>query len=249
MSAFLTVPRGGRQADRMVPAPAPEKRRLPLVPLAIAGVAAVIAGAILIKLIGWEQAVQEGKRAWKVVFDTLSGAGPGVFFAAMALLPIAGVPMSPFALSAGPLFGERLGTTTIILLGLAAITFNLTVAYWLARRWLRPLLARLVERLGYKMPQIEKGDATDLIVLLRVTPGPPFFVQNYLLGLAEVPFGRYLAISCAVQWSFNIAFMLFGDALSQGRGKMAVIAIGLLAALVAGTHLVRKHLGKKPATP
>lgn len=233
----------------MVPAPAPEKRRLPLVPLAIAGVAAVIAGAILIKLIGWEQAVQEGKRAWKVVFDTLSGAGPGVFFAAMALLPIAGVPMSPFALSAGPLFGERLGTTTIILLGLAAITFNLTVAYWLARRWLRPLLARLVERLGYKMPQIEKGDATDLIVLLRVTPGPPFFVQNYLLGLAEVPFGRYLAISCAVQWSFNIAFMLFGDALSQGRGKMAVIAIGLLAALVAGTHLVRKHLGKKPATP
>lgn len=233
----------------MVPAPAPEKRRLPLVPLAIAGVAAIVAGAILIKLIGWEQAVQEGKRAWKIVFDTLSGAGPGVFFAAMALLPIAGVPMSPFALSAGPLFGERLGTTTIILLGLAAITFNLTVAYWLARRWLRPLLARLVERLGYKMPQIEKGDATDLIVLLRVTPGPPFFVQNYLLGLAEVPFGRYLAISCAVQWSFNIAFMLFGDALSQGRGKMAVIAIGLLAALVAGTHLVRKHLGKKPATP
>jgi uncharacterized membrane protein YdjX (TVP38/TMEM64 family) len=233
----------------MVPAPAPEKRRLPLVPLAIAAVAAIVAGALLIKLIGWEQAVQEGKRAWKVVFDTLSGAGPGVFFAAMALLPIAGVPMSPFALSAGPLFGERLGTTTIILLGLAAITFNLTVAYWLARRWLRPLLARLVERLGYKMPQIEKGDATDLIVLLRVTPGPPFFVQNYLLGLAEVPFGRYLAISCAVQWSFNIAFMLFGDALSQGRGKMAVIAIGLLAALVAGTHLVRKHLGKKPATP
>jgi uncharacterized membrane protein YdjX (TVP38/TMEM64 family) len=166
----------------------------------------------------------------------------------MALLPLAGVPMSPFALSAGPLFGARLGTPVVVLLGLAAITFNLSVTYWLARRWLRPLLSRVVQRLGYRLPEVERGDATDLIILLRVTPGPPFFVQNYLLGLAEVPFGRYLVISCAVQWSYNIAFILFGDALSQGRGKMAMVAIGLLAALVVGTHLVRKHLGqKKPA--
>lgn len=223
------------------------KRRLPLAALAIAGAVALLAMVVLVRLVGWETAVQEGRRLWKTAFDTLAGAGPGVFFAAMALLPIAGVPMSPFALSAGPLFGEQLGTPAILLLGIAAITFNLTVAYWLARRWLRPPLARLVERLGYRLPEVERGDATDLIVLLRVTPGPPFFVQNYLLGLAEVPFGRYLAISCAVQWSFNIAFMLFGDAVSQGRGKVAIMALGLLAALVVGTHLVRKHLGRKKA--
>ncbi len=224
-----------------------EKRKLPLAALAIAGAVALIGLAVLIKVVGWPTVVQEGRRLWTMVFEVLAGAGPGVFFAAMAVLPVAGVPMSPFALSAGPLFGARLGTPVILLLGLAAITFNLTVTYWLARRWLRPVLAGIVTRLGYKMPQVESGDATDLIVLLRVTPGPPFFVQNYLLGLAEVPFGRYLVISCAVQWSFNVAFMLFGDALSQGRGKVAMLAIGLFAALVVGTHLVRKHLGKKKA--
>ena len=97
------------------------------------------------------------------------------------------------------------------------------------------------------MPEVERGDATDLIVLLRVTPGIPFFVQNYLLGLAEAPFGRYLAISCVVQWSFNVAFMLFGDALSQGRGRMAFFAIGLVAALATGTHLLRRHLSRRKA--
>lgn len=232
-----------------MPSEAPvEKRKLPLAALAIAGVVVLLALAVLIYVVGWQTVVMEGKRIWKVGFDRCASAGPGVFFAAMAVLPIVGVPMSPFALAAGPLFGERLGTPLVLGCGLAAITFNLTVAYWLARRWLRPLLAQLVARLGYKLPQVDSGDATDLIVLLRVTPGPPFFVQNYLLGLAEVPFGRYLAISCAVQWSFNVAFMLFGDALSQGRGKMAMIAIGVLAALVVGTHFVRKHLGRKKTT-
>ena len=244
---FLTVPRGGGQADAMSTDVPVEKRKLPLARLAIAGAVACVALAVLVKLVGWQTVVQEGRRMWGMVFDALAGAGPGAFFVAMAVLPVAGVPMSPFALSAGPLFGAKLGTPLIIGFGLAAITFNLTVTYWLARRWLRPLLARLVTRLGYKLPVVERGDATDLIVLLRVTPGPPFFVQNYLLGLAEVPFGRYLVISCAVQWSFNVAFMLFGDALSQGHGKRAMVAIGLLIALVVGTHLVRKHLGRDKA--
>ena len=243
----MTVARGGGQAGAMLPDVPVEKRKLPLMALAIAGGVGLIGLAVVINFVGWQTALDEGRRIWTVVFDTLAAAGPGVFFAAMAVLPVAGVPMSPFAFAAGPLFGARLGTPATIGLGLVAITFNLTVAYWLARRWLRPVLARLVARLGYKMPQVESGDATDLIVLLRVTPGPPFFVQNYLLGLAEVPFGRYLVISCAVQWSYNVAIMLFGDALSQGRGKMAMLAIGLLAALVVGTHLVRKHLARKKA--
>jgi uncharacterized membrane protein YdjX (TVP38/TMEM64 family) len=224
-------------------------RKLPLALLAGVGAVALVGLVVAIKVVGWQTVLAEGKQLWGVVFDACVSAGPGVFFAAMALAPLVGVPMSPFALAAGPLFGARLGTPVVLVLGLAAITFNLTVTYWLARRWLRPLLARLVERLGYRLPEVERGDATDLIVLLRVTPGPPFFVQNYLLGLAQVPFGRYLAISCAVQWSFNIAFILFGDAISQGRGKLATIAIMLLLALMAGTHLVRRHLGRKKAAP
>ncbi len=233
----------------MLPAAPVQKRKLPIAALAMAGAVVVIGLAVWVKLAGWDHVVQEGRRWWDAMFATLAGAGPGVFFAAMAVLPVFGVPMSPFALSAGPLFGAQLGTPVIILCGIVAITFNLTVAYWLARRWLRPLLTRLVARLGYTLPQVESGDATDLIVLLRVTPGPPFFVQNYLLGLAEVPFGRYLVISCAVQWSYNAAFILFGDALSHGRGKVAMMSIGLVMALAVGTHLVRRHLGRKKAAP
>lgn len=217
-------------------------RRAPLLALAAAlvllGVAAVVAG----QLFGWERLAGEVRRTAAAGFTALAAAGPAAYFGAMALLPLAGCPVSPFALAAGPLFGERLGTPLLLLCGVAAITTNVALAYGLARRWLRPPLARLVARLGYRLPEAAPSDATSLIVLVRVTPGPPFFVQNYLLGLAGVPFGRYLAISAAVQGGFGIAFMLFGEAVSQGRGRAALLAAGLLAALLAGLHLARRHL-------
>lgn len=175
----------------------------------------------------------------------IRGAGPVAFFTAMVLLPACGVPMLAFSLPAVSLFAARFGTVPVLVLSVVCMTANLTLTYWLARRWLRPLLAWLVGRLNYKLPQVEEGDATDLVVILRVTPGIPFFVQNYLAGLADVPFGKYMLVSCIVAVPMNIAIMLFGDALLQGRGKIALISFGLLLALTAATHMVRKHYGAK----
>jgi uncharacterized membrane protein YdjX (TVP38/TMEM64 family) len=225
----------------------PPKKKLPLAKLAVVGVVGLAAVALVLHLVGWKVAMEETRRWISVGAATITSAGPVVFFGAMAVLPGFGVPMAPFALAAGPLFGAKLGFPTIILLGIMALTFNLTVTYWLARRWLRPWLTRLLARFGYGIPQVDREDITDLIVLLRVTPGFPFFVQNYLLGIADAPFARYLVISCAVQWPINCLFMLFGDAVSQGRGKVIITAILLIAAVSVGTHLLRKHLAKKKA--
>lgn len=244
---FLTVLRVGRQARPMSLPEVPSKKKLPVAKLALVATIALVVLVVVLQLVGWRAAVDEARRLIGIGAATITSAGPAVFFAAMALLPGVGVPMAPFALAAGPLFGERLGFPLIILLGIVALTFNLTVTYWLARRWLRPWLTRLLERFGYRIPQVDREDITDLIVLLRVTPGFPFFVQNYLLGLADAPFVRYLAISCAIQWPINCGFMLFGDALSQGRGKVVITAILLIAALSVGTQFVRKHLAKKKA--
>lgn len=240
--------RGGGHACEMSPSEVPvEKKKLPLAKLAVAAGGLVVIGALVLYLVGWRTALDEVMRLKATVVAWMAAAGPLVFFGAMALLPSFGVPNSPFALTAGPVFGERLGLPVVTLLGLAAITFNLTLTYWLARRWLRPVCARWLARFGYKLPAVGTGDVTDLIVLIRVTPVLPFFVQNYLLGLADVPFLRYLVISMGIQGSLNIAFILFGDALSHGHGKMALTAALAIAMLAVGTHLLRKHYGKKKA--
>lgn len=175
----------------------------------------------------------------------IRSAGPAVFFTAQAILPAVGVPQTAFSLPAGSLFGAELGMPVVVLLSLLALTVNMTLSYWMASHLLRPLCEWLILRLGYKTPHVESGDATDLIVLLRVAPGLPFPVQNYLLGLARVPFGKYLLISCLISGSLNTAFVLFGEALLQGKGRTALTSLLVILVLVVGAHLLRKHYGAK----
>jgi uncharacterized membrane protein YdjX (TVP38/TMEM64 family) len=179
------------------------------------------------------------------LMDLVRSAGPGAFFLAMILLPAIGVPMLAFLLPVVALFGDELGLATVMAIALACLTANMALTHALARRGLRPVLTRLVTRFGYKLPDINAGDITDLIILLRVTPGIPFSVQNYLAGIADAPFGRYMLVSCIIVWPLNVAIMLFGDSLLQGKSKAAIITLGVLAAFAAARLLLRRHYAAK----
>ncbi|HVZ63911.1 MAG TPA: VTT domain-containing protein [Lacunisphaera sp.] len=179
----------------------------------------------------------------------IRSAGPLVYFLCMAIVPAAPVPFLLFLLPVVSLFGEQLGTPLVVVLGLLATTANMALTYALARWLLRPLLARIIAWLGYKIPVVEAADETDLIVIMRVTPGIPFCVQNYLLGLAQVPFAKFILVSCAASWVQAVGFMLFGDALLHGKGKLALYSISLLLVVAAGTHFVRRHYARARKQP
>jgi uncharacterized membrane protein YdjX (TVP38/TMEM64 family) len=221
-----------------MPEAAPRSNRALLIKLGVAAFVALVAAGLLARGYDLKGMIQQG-------LAMIRDAGPATFFGAMVLLPALGVPLSFFSLTAGSVFGPQLGMPLVILLSLAAIAANMVLSYLLASRAFRPPLEYLVKRLGYRLPQVDSGDVTDLIVLLRVTPGVPFPVQNYLLGLAGVPFVRYMFVSCLIQLPINGAVIFFGDALLHGKGKIALVSLLLLIALATGAHLVRKHYGAK----
>lgn len=183
--------------------------------------------------------------------DLLSLADQGVsqvrevgvtgFFLLMALLPALGCPMSVFTLTAGPVFAPTLGMPLVILLVWLSLALNLALTFWLARYALRPWMIRLVSWMGYTLPEVKKSNHRGMVILVRVTPGPPYVLQSYLLGLAGIPFGTYFYISWIISSLYSCAFVLFGDALMQGKGRMALLAIGLFAALTVGVQLLRRH--------
>ncbi len=175
-----------------------------------------------------------------VVFG-LREAGPVVFFLAMALLPAAGFPLLAFTLAAGPVFGPTLGTGWVIAWSLTAVVANLLLTYWLANRALRPFVGWLLRHFGITVPGNTTEGAWQITLIVRLTPGPPFWVQSYLLGLIRVPLAPYLVVSTSIMAGYIIALVSGGAAMAEGNGRLVAVAAGVLVVSVAVMQLLRQR--------
>ena len=173
--------------------------------------------------------------------ERLRAAGPIVFFTAMAFLPSVGFPLMAFTLVAGPVFGPTLGAGWVITWSLVALTVNLLLTYWLADRAVRPLVTRLLAYFQFRLPENVGGDAWQLALIVRLTPGPPFWLQSYALGMVRVSLVPYLIVSILVTGGYVVALICGGDAIAQGNGRIAVIAAGGLVVCAVVLHTWRKR--------
>jgi uncharacterized membrane protein YdjX (TVP38/TMEM64 family) len=176
-------------------------------------------------------------------------AGPLPFFAAMALLPAVGFPLAPFVVAAGPVFGPTIGIGPVILGTVGAVMVNVALSYWISGRLLRPWIRRIVAWLGYRLPEIRGKSAWNATLVVRIVPGPPFFLQSYLLGLARIPFGVYMCVSTLVPSAYVVGVILFGDALARGDRSAMLGGGGVMIVVGAAIHQLRRRLGAKKPDP
>lgn len=166
---------------------------------------------------------------------------PLLFFAAFALLPAVGAPMSPFYLGAGAAFPLPVAIGGSLL----AMTANIAVSYLFARWLLHPVIERLARRMGYRIPHVQREDVWMLTLLVRITPGPPFFMQHYLLALGRVPFGVYLAVSVPVCGLMATAAVCAGAGLTSGSVVNLIGGIFFFVAIVLGVRFARRALQRR----
>jgi uncharacterized membrane protein YdjX (TVP38/TMEM64 family) len=181
----------------------------------------------------------ESLSSWlQIILDAIGTAHPVILFLALALLPLVGFPASALWIVAG----VRLGALPAFAFCAVALLVNFTAGYWLARCGLRLPLTHGLERRGWRIPQLSAGDETMAILILRVTPGVPLCVQNYLLGLAGVKFGRYLLLSMPAQAAYALAFVWVGDSLASNAGWHFLLAVAALTGLSLLVSLLRRWL-------
>jgi len=220
-----------------------EQRKRRLAILAVGGVL-LLAAAVVAMLLPpevWGQV----KDAVKIGMEWVRGLGAGWFVLAFAVLPAVGCPVSLFSLTAGPLFVPMLGMPVVLLLTGVSMAVSMTISYGLARYGVRPWVTRLLAFLGYSIPVVPAGKQRMFTLLVRITPGPPYVFQSFLLGLAEVPFWLYLGISWVVSTVNVVLFIVFGDALAQGKGKVALIALVGVVLVIVGVKLLRDRIQKR----
>jgi uncharacterized membrane protein YdjX (TVP38/TMEM64 family) len=218
-------------------APAP-KKKLPLVPLGILAVLAIVVAVLVLRGLDYRVLIQRG-------LEVIRSTGPATFLIATAFLPAFGAPLSVFTLTAGELFAPQMTMLGVIAAMMLAIAFNLAFTYYLARYALRPILSKVVKRYGYSIPSVTPENALSISLTLRLTPGPPFALQSYILGLAEVPFRLYMVVSwlCILPWA--VGAIVVGKGVFNGNFLLISYGVGVIAVATFVVNIVRKKYVKR----
>ncbi len=215
-----------------------EKKKLPIAKLVVVAVV-VLVGAVLV-LRGVDLGALK-ERAFAFVREL----GPTVFFGAMLLLPAIGMPMTFFTIPAGEAFAPRLGLGPVIAIALTVLALNLALTYWLARYALKPFLTRLLARYGYNVPRVTAENALTVTLVVRLTPGPPYALQGYLLAIAEVPFGLYMLISWPVQAAWGVGAIVLGQGILNGNFTLAAAGLAVIVMVVGVVQWLRQKIAKR----
>ncbi len=168
-------------------------------------------------------------------WEFLKQTNPLVFFGLFAILPALGCPISPFYLIAPGLYALKWNALGFGL----AIGLNISLGYWIASGFMKPLAEKMVARVGQKVPQVSGSEAAKITLAVRFTPGVPFCLKNYLLGLAGVPYRTYLWASWPVELAWALAIVTLGDSIFQGKAGMGLIGGVFLIALILITKIAR----------
>jgi uncharacterized membrane protein YdjX (TVP38/TMEM64 family) len=178
----------------------------------------------------------------ETLMTALRAAGPIPFFIAMALLPAVGFPFAAFTLIAGPVFGPTLGVGTVVACTILATSINVALSYWIAAYALRPLVEKVLLHFNYHIPTLPPRSAWTWTILVRIIPGPPFFLQSYLLALARVPFAMYMIVSTFVPACYLTATIVLGDGLARHEPRAVILAVVIFLVAGAALHVLRKRL-------
>jgi uncharacterized membrane protein YdjX (TVP38/TMEM64 family) len=222
----------------MLPQETAPRRRLPVVKLAFAALIALVAAVSFLRGVNVGELIDRG-------LSVVRSGGPVLFFLAEALLPALGAPLAAFNLVAGEAFAPQMTMPGVVAAAMVAIAVNLALTYWLARHAFRPFLTRLVARYGYAVPRVTPANALTVSLVVRLTPGPPYFLQGYLLGLAEVPFRLYMVVSWLAVLPWAVAFIVLGKAAREGSFVRIATAVGVIVVAVLAVQLIRRKLARR----
>ena len=185
------------------------------------------------------------------VIDHLRGLwyGPIVLIAGYAVGCMFALPASIFVISAGVIWGWKLGSLYAIAGGLLGAMAAYFVALFLGEGLLDRFggVGRAVRK------QVEHSGFTKMLIV-RLIPGPPFAIWNFAAGVARMRFRDYALATFLGLIPSHIIFAYCADSLVNGTMsegdalKRLAVVCALLIALIL-IPLVIKRLVLKRAEP
>ncbi len=161
---------------------------------------------------------------------------PWFLFVVLATLPGLGFPSSASLVLFGVVVAPHYGMPAAVALAIAAQSLCSIWTYGLAAGPLKRLLRRylLLER---ALPKMSEHDAVRLGLILRLTPGIPYALQNIILGSIGMRFRDYLLVSIPTTSLWTVCFVMTGGAIFKGQLGWAITGTVILIVVILATRM------------
>lgn len=179
----------------------------------------IVAALVLVGVIAliWSEAIDlKAAREW------MQSLNPAMLIVLMAILPLFGFSVSVVYLVAGAAFGGVAGVAVVT--GITAV--HLLGSHWLGHYLRRPVEYVLRKR-NIKVPAIPVGEEKSLSVVAVLTPGPPYFLRNYVLALSGIPLRTYFWIGWPIYVIRSFLVIFVGDLGSEMTWERGFILGGI----------------------
>jgi len=166
---------------------------------------------------------------------------PGIYMLMLTLVPLTLIPNSLIAISGGAIFGIYYGTLYTTLGAL----FGATLAFSISRYFGKDLTEKLVRQKAEWFDGKDGKNGFMIIFLLRLIPIVPFDVISYGAGLSKIYYVAFLSATLLGIVPGVIVYSNIGDKASNVLSVEFWLAVGMLAALVLLSHLLKKKFTLK----
>jgi uncharacterized membrane protein YdjX (TVP38/TMEM64 family) len=174
--------------------------------------------------------------------DVVSWGAAGIGVACGLAVIHAVVPYPAELLSLGT--GYAYGFLPALTLMLVLWTVSCLVAFWLGRKYGRPLVGRLVKQRALERAESAVADAsTGTLLALRIIPIVPYNLVSYPSGMFGVPLGRF-TWTTALGLAPQVAVVTYAGSeaveLSPTDLRIWAVGLGWLALILVGRWLARR---------
>jgi uncharacterized membrane protein YdjX (TVP38/TMEM64 family) len=170
---------------------------------------------------------------------------PLLLILALATLPGIGVPLTPVLLLFGIVMGSRFGMPTTCFIGMLTMAGCTTWTYLLAAGPLRGFLTKYILK-QWQLPELSDQSALRLGLIIRITPGLPYALQNIALGVMGMRLKPYLMVSLPIQSLYTVALIITGGALFEGQTGIALFGVLLFIIIILVARMLRNRSKQSP---
>jgi uncharacterized membrane protein YdjX (TVP38/TMEM64 family) len=161
---------------------------------------------------------------------------PWALIAAMATLPGLGFPSSPVLVLFAMVVVPNYGMPGAVALAITAQSLCSIWTYALAAGPIKRLLRRYLLR-ERALPEMSEHNAVRLGLILRLTPGIPYALQNIILGIIGMRFRDYLLVSIPTTSLWTACFVITGGAIFKGQLGWAITGLVILIVVILATRM------------